>query len=60
VETYGVSGRQVHDARLAAVMEVHGVTHILTFNTDDFRRYPGIISVDPHAVPEPVPLSDQE
>ena len=29
---YGVSGVQVHDARLAAAMYIHGVTHILTLN----------------------------
>lgn len=39
VETVGVSGRQVHDARLVAVMRAHGITHILTFNDADFRRY---------------------
>jgi predicted nucleic acid-binding protein len=39
----------VHDARLAAVMLAHGVNHILTFNVDDFRRYPGIV-VDPRHV----------
>ena len=45
----GVSGRQVHDARLAAVMLVHAVTHILTFNGNDFRRYPGVTVVDPRS-----------
>jgi len=43
----GVSGVQVHDARLAAVMRVHGIAHILTFNTPDFARYPGITPVHP-------------
>src|SRR5437762_12397252 len=33
--TYGVSGVQVHDARLAAAMRVHGVKRILTFNERD-------------------------
>jgi predicted nucleic acid-binding protein len=47
VEREGVIGRQVYDARLAAVMLVHAVTHILTFNTDDFRRFPEIVAVDP-------------
>ncbi len=50
VEGCGVSGRQVHDARLAACMVAHGVSHILTFNVDDFRRYPGIVVVSPHHV----------
>ena len=37
-----VSGKQAHDTRLVAAMRVHGVTGIVTFNGDDFRRYPGI------------------
>jgi predicted nucleic acid-binding protein len=35
---HGVSGVQVHDARLAAGMRVHGVKIILTFNDRDFAR----------------------
>jgi predicted nucleic acid-binding protein len=50
VEACGVSGRQAHDARLAAVMLAHGVSHILTFNVEDFRRYPGIVVVSPQHV----------
>ena len=52
VVRYGVSGVQVHDARLAAVMLAHGITHILTFNVTDFVRYAaeGIIAVDPETV----------
>lgn len=52
VVNYGVSGVQVHDARLVATMLVHGVTHILTFNTSDFARYrpKGIVAVDPAKV----------
>jgi predicted nucleic acid-binding protein len=41
----GVAGRQVHDARLVAVMRTHAVTHLLTFNGGDFVRYPGIAVV---------------
>lgn len=47
VATCGVQGKQVHDARLAAVVLAHGHQHILTFNIGDFRRYPGIIPVHP-------------
>jgi predicted nucleic acid-binding protein len=51
VKGLGVIGKQVHDARLVAVCHVHGVTHILTFNTSHFARLagfgPGIIVVDP-------------
>src|SRR5688500_7141992 len=38
--THSVSGVQVHDARLAAAMLVHGIPEVLTLNPDDFRRYP--------------------
>jgi predicted nucleic acid-binding protein len=47
VVAVGVSGVQVHDARLVAVMRVHGLTHILTLNAQDFNRYPGIVAVNP-------------
>ena len=50
VEDIGVVGRQVFDARLVALMHVHSVTRILTFNTEDFHRYPGIVVVDPREV----------
>ena len=49
VVEFGISGVQVHDARLVAAMRVHSVTHILTFNVIDFVRYAalGIVAVDP-------------
>lgn len=47
---YGVQGVRVHDARLAASMLAHGVTHLLTFNVDDFRRYDQITAVHPQEV----------
>ncbi len=47
VVDYRVSGVKVHDARIAASMYVNGVTHILTFNTSDFARYPEITAVHP-------------
>ena len=52
VVAFGVSGVQVHDARIVAAMSVHSVTHILTFNTRDFARYStrGIVAVDPTTV----------
>jgi len=39
VATYSVTGVKVHDARLAALMNVHGVGRILTFNVEDFIRF---------------------
>ena len=52
VVAFGVSGVQVHDARLVAAMLVHGITHILTFNVSDFVRYSsaGITAVDPTTI----------
>ena len=44
---HAISGVQVHDARIAAAMQVHGVTRILTFNTRDFARFTDIEAVHP-------------
>jgi predicted nucleic acid-binding protein len=56
IVTHGVLGKQVHDARLAALMGCHGITHILTLNGADFTRYPGVVALDPAAVaPKPAP-----
>jgi predicted nucleic acid-binding protein len=46
-----VRGVQVHDARLAAVMQAHGLTHILTLNQPDFLRYTKIEAVHPSQLP---------
>ena len=56
VETCGILGRQVFDARLVALMAAHRVTHILTFNTEDFRRYPDIVVVSPHDIVRSAPV----
>lgn len=45
-----VRGVQVHDARLVAVMQAYGVTHILTLNQPDFSRYSNIRVVHPDQV----------
>ena len=36
---HSVLGSKVHDPRLVATMNVHGIRRILTFNTADFARY---------------------
>src|SRR5271165_4121033 len=46
---HGVLGVQVHDARLAAAMYVHGVSHILTLNVTDFNRFAGLTAMHPRA-----------
>jgi len=43
-------GVQVHDARLAAVMKVYGVTRLLTFEKGNFTRFQGITVVAPSDV----------
>src|SRR5262245_49305254 len=48
VETHEVKGKKVHDARLVAVIITHGITHLLTFNTDDFKSYLNIILIHPN------------
>jgi predicted nucleic acid-binding protein len=47
---YGVSGVQVHDARLAASMYVHRVDHILTLNVSDFKRFSGLTALHPGSI----------
>ncbi|WP_231636523.1 MULTISPECIES: type II toxin-antitoxin system VapC family toxin [Planktothricoides] len=54
VVAFGVSGVQVHDARLVASMKVNGISHILTLNVEDFKRYisEGIVVVAPGTIVE--------
>jgi predicted nucleic acid-binding protein len=47
---HAISGVQVHDARIAAAMHVHGVKRILTLNTRDFTRFPSIEAIHPEQV----------
>jgi predicted nucleic acid-binding protein len=54
VDRLGVIGKHVHDARLVAVCRVYGISHILTFNVQDFGRLclpsPAITVVHPATV----------
>ena len=50
VAKHNVSGVRVHDARLAAAMYVHGVSHILTLNVADFSRFEGLTAFHPDGV----------
>ena len=38
-----------HGGRLVAAMRLHGVSHLITFNVRDFRRYDGLTLIDPAA-----------
>jgi len=50
VTTQAVSGKQTHDAHLVAMMQVHSVASILTFNGKHFKRYPGITVLNPEEI----------
>jgi predicted nucleic acid-binding protein len=50
VLVHSVMGAAVHDARLVALMTVHRITHIVTLNPNDFRRYTGLVIVTPDNV----------
>ena len=45
-----IMGVQVHDARLAASMYVHGINNLLTANVRDFERFGGLRVVHPSEV----------
>lgn len=47
VERCHVAGKRVHDARIAALLLVHGVQQLLTFNTADFPQHWGVDAVHP-------------
>jgi len=49
---HNVQGVQVHDARLAASMYVHGVGQLLTINVRDFKRFEGLRVMHPADVTE--------
>jgi predicted nucleic acid-binding protein len=51
VAQHQVLGKQVYDARLVAAMRVHNLTHLLTFNTADFKRFTAITAVSPENIP---------
>jgi predicted nucleic acid-binding protein len=45
-----IKGKRAHDARIAAAMLTHGITHLLRFNTQDFIQVPGITVAVPESV----------
>ena len=53
VSIFGAQGKQNHDARIVAAMNVHKIDAILTFNSDDFERYTGIEVMNPVNVIQP-------
>ena len=47
VLTHAIVGVAVHDARIVAIMFAASITHIITLNPDDFRRYAGLVVLTP-------------
>jgi predicted nucleic acid-binding protein len=47
VVQHAVKGVKVHDARIVAAMNIHGISHLVTFDEDDFRRYQDITVMTP-------------
>lgn len=58
VIAHAIEGKQVHDTRIVAAMNVHGITHILTYNKGHFVRFAGIIVVSPSEVEPTQPAPD--
>lgn len=50
VTRYQLNGKRVHDARLVAVMLAHNVTHLLTFNPNDFQVIQEIMVISPQQI----------
>lgn len=47
VTSLGIKGKQAHDARIVAAMKSHSVSHLLTINSSDFKRYSSISTLLP-------------
>ncbi len=47
VALYEIKGKRTHDIRLIAVMQSHGITHLLTFNPRDFICPAGLKIISP-------------
>ena len=47
VRNYEVKGKKVHDARLAAAMKYRRIRHMITFDVKDFKRYDGMVILNP-------------
>jgi predicted nucleic acid-binding protein len=50
IQKYQVMGKQAHDTRLVAAMISHQIDHVLTFNTDDFKKYSEVTAVEPKKI----------
>ena len=44
---HAVLGKQIHDTNIVATMLTHGITRLVTFNPDDFKRFAEIEIIVP-------------
>jgi len=49
-DQHQIQGVQVHDTRLVALMDVHGVRHLMTLNPGDFARFEHVVAQTPEQV----------
>jgi predicted nucleic acid-binding protein len=47
IMAHSVQGVLIHDTRTVSVMNVYGITQLLTFDKGDFKRFPGITALAP-------------
>ncbi len=50
VTQHAVLGKNSHDARFAAAVSAHGITYLVTFNKDHFKRFTTINALLPSDV----------
>ncbi|MCI0417605.1 MAG: type II toxin-antitoxin system VapC family toxin [Acidobacteria bacterium] len=50
VTQHAVLGKNAHDARIAAALKTHGITHLVTFNKNHFKRFAEITALLPSEV----------
>ena len=53
VTTNKVKGKRTHDARIVATMFIHKITHLLTFNPNDFTSISKVTVVRPQDLAPP-------
>jgi predicted nucleic acid-binding protein len=50
VNDHNIKGKRTHDIRILAVMKAYAISHILTFNPNDFIPIDGITIVHPQEI----------
>ena len=46
LNNYSVGGKQIHDANIVATMQAYHINRLLTYNTNDFKRFNDIIQLE--------------